>query len=200
MYIQLLDGKKILSEKLLQNITDTWKEYLVELPSDKDVSLATLRIVVKEPGNLFIDQVSLMHQSSIENQGFRVELTNAVASLKPTILRWPGGSFSEQYHFENGLGKQSERKGILRWDDFDPLSFGTDEFMAFCEKVGAEPQIVVPIGYHNYAGYMPDKDGRQDWLQRALDWMEYCNGDAETTKWGKKRAENGHPEPYNVKY
>ena len=72
--------------------------------------------------------------------------------------------------------------------------------MAFCEKVGAEPQIVVPIGYHNYAGYMPDKDGRQDWLQRALDWMEYCNGDAETTKWGKKRAENGHPEPYNVKY
>lgn len=47
---------------------------------------------------------------------------------------------------------------------------------------------------------MPDKDGRQDWLQRALDWMEYCNGDAETTKWGKKRAENGHPEPYNVKY
>lgn len=200
VYIQLLDGKKILSEKLLQNITDTWKEYLVELPSDKDVSLATLRIVVKEPGNLFIDQVSLMHQSSIENQGFRVELTNAVASLKPTILRWPGGSFSEQYHFENGLGKQSERKGILRWDDFDPLSFGTDEFMAFCEKVGAEPQIVVPIGYHNYAGYMPDKDGRQDWLQRALDWMEYCNGDAETTKWGKKRAENGHPEPYNVKY
>lgn len=58
--------EKILSEKLLQNITDTWKEYLVELPSDKDVSLATLRIVVKEPGNLFIDQVSLMHQSSIE--------------------------------------------------------------------------------------------------------------------------------------
>ena len=54
----------------------------MELPSDKDVSLATLRIVVKEPGNLFIDQVSLMHQSSIENQGFRVELTNAVASLK----------------------------------------------------------------------------------------------------------------------
>lgn len=50
----------------MQNITDTWKEYLVELPSDKDVSLATLRIVVKEPGNLFIDQVSLMHQSSIE--------------------------------------------------------------------------------------------------------------------------------------
>lgn len=52
---------------------------------------------------------------------------------------------------------------------------------------------MVPIGYHNYAGYMPDKDGRQDWLQRALDWMEYCNGDAETTKWGKNVRRTGIP-------
>lgn len=200
VYIQLLDGKKILNEQLLQGISEDWKEYFVEFPSRKDVPWATLRILTKEQGDLYIDQVSLMHQSSIENQGFRVELADAVADLKPSILRWPGGSFLEHYHFENGIGKQSERKGILRWDDFDPLSFGTDEFIAFCRKVGAEPQIVVPIGYHNYAGYAPDKDGKHDWLQRALDWMEYCNGDAATTQWGKKRVENGHPEPYNVKY
>lgn len=200
VYIQLLDGKKILNEQLLQGVSEDWKEYFVEFPSRKDVPWATLRILTKEQGDLYIDQVSLMHQSSIDNQGFRVELADAVADLKPTILRWPGGSFLEHYHFENGIGKQSERKGILRWDDFDPLSFGTDEFIAFCRKVGAEPQIVVPIGYHNYAGYAPDKDGKHDWLQRALDWMEYCNGDAATTQWGKKRAENGHPEPYNVKY
>lgn len=199
-YIQLLDGKKILSEQLIEGISEDWDEFFVELPSDKDAQLATLRIVTKEPGNLYVDQVSFMHQSSINNQGFRVDLTDAVAALKPTILRWPGGSFVEHYDFENGLGKQSERQGILRWDDFDPLSFGTDEFIAFCRKVGAEPQIVVPIGYHNYAGYAPDKNRKQDWLQKALDWLEYCNGDPVTTKWGNKRAENGHPEPYNVKY
>lgn len=200
VYIQLLDGEKILIEQLLQGVSEDWKEYSVELPSRKDVPLTTLRILTKEQGDLYIDQVSLMHQSSIDNQGFRVELTDAVANLRPAILRWPGGSFSEQYHFEDGIGKQSERKGILRWDDFDPLSFGTDEFVAFCRKVGAEPQIVVPIGYHNHAGYAPDKDGKQDWLQKALDWIEYCNGDAATTEWGKKRAENGHPEPYHIKY
>lgn len=66
--------------------------------------------------------------------------------------------------------------------------------------MGAEPLVVVPIGYHNYAGYAPDKDGKQDWLQRALDWMDYCNGDARTTEWGRKRAENGRYEPYGVKY
>lgn len=200
VYFQLLDGVKIVSEQLVEGISEDWTEFSVELPSNKDVPSATLRVITKEPGNLYIDQVSFMHQSSINNQGFRVDLADAVAALKPTILRWPGGSFVEHYDFENSLGKQSERKGILRWDDFDPLSFGTDEFIAFCRKVGAEPQIVVPIGYHNYAGYAPDKDGKQDWLQKALEWLEYCNGDSAATKWGKKRAENGHPEPFNVKY
>lgn len=200
VYIQLLDKKKILKEQLIEGVENDWKEFPVELSSHSDVPWATLRILTKEQGELYIDQVSLMYQSSIDNQGFRVELTDAAAALKPTILRWPGGSFSEQYRFEDGIGEQWQRKGILRWDDFDPLSFGTDEFIAFCRKVGGEPQIVVPVGYHNYGGYVPDKDGKEDWLQRVLDWMDYCNGDAVTTEWGKKRAENGHPQPYHVKY
>lgn len=199
-YIQLMNGLQVLDEQLIQGITGKWQEYPVTLSSSKNVPWGTLRIITKEVGHLYIDQVSLMHQSSIDNQGFRVELQDAVTPLKPTILRWPGGSFSEQYLFENGIGQQKDRKGILRWDDFDPLSFGTDEFIAYCRKLGAEPQIVIPIGYHNYAGYMPDKDGKQDWLKRALDWIEYCNGDPVTTEWGRKRAENGNLKPYNVRY
>lgn len=198
--VQLLEGGRVLCEQKISGIGSAWKEFPLELSSSQDVARATLRIQTTGPGDLYLDQVSLMHRSSKENQGFRPELTRAVADLKPALLRWPGGSFSEHYHFEHGLGRQSERKGIYRWDDFDPLSFGTDEFIAFCRKVGAEPQIVVPIGYHNYAGYSPDKDGVEDWLQRALDWLEYCNGDAATTRWGKVRAANGHPEPYGVKY
>lgn len=199
-YVRLMDGGKVLSEQRISGISASWKEFPVSLPAQKDIPWATLRIFTPEKGDLYIDQVSLMHQSSIDNGGFRVELTKAAGDLRPTLIRWPGGSFSEQYRFEDGLGPQSTRKGILRWDDFDPLSFGTDEFIAFCRKIGAEPQIVVPIGYMNNAGYVPDLKGYQDWLQRALDWMEYCNGDAKTTRWGKRRAENGHPEPYNVKY
>lgn len=197
--VQILDGEKVLKEQYIKGIEANWKEFQVELPCKKDVPWATLRIAVQGKGDLYVDQVSLMHQSSIDNDGFRPALAEAAAALRPTILRWPGGSFSEQYRFENGIGKQSERKGILRWDDFDPLSFGTDEFITFCRRIGAEPNIVIPIGYHNYAKYAPDKDGTEDWLQRALDWMDYCNGDT-TTTWGKRRAANGHPEPYNVKY
>lgn len=199
IYVRLLDGKDVLAEQTIEGITEHWHEFHLRLPSDRNVASATLQIYAKEKGIIKIDQVSLMYQSSVKNEGFNVELTNAVKAIKPTILRWPGGSFSEQYRFENGLGQQKERKGILRWDDFDPLSFGTDEFLAFCHKVGAEPQIVVPIGYHNYAGYAPNKGGKQDWLQRALDWMDYCNGDTNTTVWGGIRARNGHKEPYKIK-
>ncbi len=195
----LTDGNKVLARQNIAGITGRWQEFPLTFISKEDASQASLQIVTEEKGTLAIDQVSLMHHSSINNQGFRTELTEAVSALHPTILRWPGGSFSEQYHFENGIGKQSERKGLLRWDDYDPLSFGTDEFIAFCRKVKAEPQIVIPIGYHNYAGYAPDKNGKQDWLQRALDWMDYCNGDT-TTIMGRKRAANGHPEPYYVKF
>lgn len=200
VYVRMWDGEGGVAEQVLRGISGEWNEFPLDLPSHRNVAWATLQVIVKEKGDLFVDQVSLMHQSSIKNQGFRVGLADAVSALRPTVLRWPGGSFSEHYRFENGIGRQPERKGILRWDDFDPLSFGTDEFLAFCEKVGAEPLVVVPIGYHNYAGYAPDKDGKQDWLQRALDWMDYCNGDARTTEWGRKRAENGRYEPYGVKY
>ena len=213
--VQLLSDDRVVAEQTIGHLTRNWQEYPLTLVSSVDCRDATLRIVSR--GAFSIDQLSLMHRSSIVNGGYRRELAQAVGDLKPTTLRWPGGSFTEHYRFEYGLGPQYQRRGILRWDDFDPLSFGTDEFIGFCRKVGAEPVIVVPIGYHNYAGYAPDSlltahdlatvpdsfptgGVPGDWLQRALDWLEYCNGDAATTRWGRLRAKNGHPEPYNVKY
>lgn len=194
--ISLEHNGRTLAAQQLAGITGEWKEYPFVLNSQGDADDATLRIHTEEKGKLWIDQVSMMHQSSIANGGFRQSLTDAVAALHPALLRWPGGSFLEHYRFVDGIGPQRQRRGKLRWDDFDPLSFGTDEYIAFCRKVGAEPQIVVPIGYHNYRGYDP---GQTDWLQRALDWMDYCNGDS-TTYWGRKRIANGHAAPYNVRY
>lgn len=197
--VQLLNGSSIIAEQSITGINNKWNVYPLKFSTHVNCDSATLRIITQEKGNLFIDQVSLMHQSSLDIEGYRPDLLGAVKELKPTIIRWPGGSFVEHYNFENGIGPQYQRKGILRWDDFDPLSFGTDEFMAFCKRIGAEPNIVVPIGYHNYQGYAPNLYGETDWLQKALNWLEYCNGDS-TTPYGAKRAANGHPEPYNVKY
>lgn len=202
--VQVISDGGVVAQQTITGITGEWKEYPIRLETAGDCHDATLRI--KGKGAFSIDQLSMMHRSSKENDGYRPELARAVSDLKPTSLRWPGGSFSEHYRFEYGIGPQHQRRGILRWDDFDPLSFGTDEFLAFCHRIGAEPVIVVPIGYHNYASYAPDSiltahDTAEttDWLQRALNWLEYCNGDT-TTYWGRLRAQNGHPEPYNGRY
>ncbi|WP_256011872.1 family 16 glycoside hydrolase [Desertivirga xinjiangensis] len=197
--VQLLNGADVIAEQVIAGIKKGWNEYPIVLKPEEDCASASFRILSEGEGNWYIDQISLMHQSSIDNDGFRRDIFEVNKSLQPTLVRWPGGSFVELYDFENGLGKQHERKGILRWDDFDPLSFGTDEFIKYCQKVGAEPQIVLPIGYHNYDGYAPDRNGKTDWLRKAQDWLEYCNGSI-NTPWGAKRAANGHPESYNVKY
>ncbi len=133
-----------------------------------------------------------------------------------TILRWPGGNFAESYFWKRGIGPREKRplntneywaksslqkgtlynsiKNVLIYMMDSPYGvcgpdhdnqFGTDEFLVFCEKLGVEPYINV-----NYGSGTP---------QDATDWVEYCNGGLDT-KWGKKRAKNGHPEPYNVKF
>jgi alpha-N-arabinofuranosidase len=79
------------------------------------------------------------------------------------------------------------------WMDYDQNCFGTDEFIKFCREVNTEPVIVVSVHFER-----PDSE-REEIIQEALDWLRYCNEPA-TGEWGKVRAANGHPEPYNVKY
>ena len=120
-----------------------------------------------------------------------------MADLRPPVIRWPGGCFASAYRWKDGIGPQHERGVYPRpiWDDLDVNSFGTDEFVAMCRQVGAEPLIVVNIGTKRWNGEVQ----REAFLQEVCDWIEYCNGPADS-KWGKVRAANGHPEPYRVKY
>ncbi len=133
-----------------------------------------------------------------------------------TVLRWPGGNFTESYFWKRGIGPRDKRplnknefwaESSISQGKFYNFSkhtllsiipghygvvgpdhnnqFGTDEFLTLCEKLDVEPYINV-----NYGSGTPED---------AADWVEYCNGSIETP-WGRKRAENGHPQPYNVKY
>ena len=140
-----------------------------------------------------------MSEASIKNDGFRPDIYQAFADLKPTIIRWPGGCYAEQYRWKHGIGPQSARKKNLipMWDDYDPNALGTDEYLTLCRKLNAEPLLVVNTGMHvtgtkNAAEWQP-------WIDEACEWVEYCNGPV-TSKWGAQRAKNGHPEPYRVKY
>jgi len=122
-----------------------------------------------------------------DKRGFRKDVLQAVQNIKCPLLRWPGGNFASNYHWKDGIGPKDERpvRFDLAWGKEETNRFGTDEFIEYCQEVGAKPYICVNIGTGN--------------LDEAIHWLEYCNS-AGNTYYAKLRAKNGHPEPYWVKY
>lgn len=197
LVVRLRSGDEVLAESILGQPSDDWQRHDFQLTTKQSVASATLQVGGRGSVDLWLDQVSLMPKSWADEGGFRPDLLQAVADLRPPIIRWPGGCFASAYRWKDGIGPQDQRRvyPIEIWDDRDVNSYGTDEFLAMCRKVGAEPLIVVNIGTPQWR----QDDDDDTYLPDVLDWIEYCNGPADST-WGKVRAANGHPEPYGVKY
>ena len=152
-------------------------------------------LIMVKNGTIQVDMVTMTTQTGINLGGFRPDILQAVKELHPTCLRWPGGGYVAQYDWKWGIGPQEnrERWAHWMWMDYDQNCFGTDEFIRFCREVNSEPIIVVSVKFERPA------DEYDQILQDALHWLRYCNAPA-TDEWGARRAANGHPEPYNVKY
>ena len=195
--VRLTDGKRTLAEQSLPAPKAKWAEMPLRLRPSADAPDGAIELAVKGTGEVCVDQVSLMPASWRAAGGFRPDLLKAIAGLRPPIIRWPGGCFASSYQWKQGIGPQHKRLPHPReiWNDLDVYSFGTDEFVAMCRRVGAEPLIVVNIGSPNWNG----DAASHDYLQDVLDWIEYCNGPPDST-WGRVRAANGHREPYGVAY
>lgn len=195
--VALLDDQQTLASAALSKPMADWKELTFELRPARSADNATFQIMIRGKAEVWIDQVSLMPESWVQAGGFRPDLLQAIADLQPPVIRWPGGCFASAYRWKDGIGPQHKRVSypIEIWDDRDTNSFGTDEFVALCRKVGAEPLIVVNIGTPQWR----QQGDEEQYVQDALDWIEYCNGPADS-KWGRVRAANGHSEPYRVKY
>jgi len=193
--IRLLDGSNVLAETKFSKIGAEWKEYGFELKPHASSDHASISITTAGEANISLDQVSMMPESWSKQGGFRPDLLKAVSDLQPSIIRWPGGFYAERYRWKDGIGPQSKRQpySLALWDDVDVNSFGTDEFVAMCRKVKAEPVIAINTGRYD------DKTPRSVYLQEACEWLEYCNGPSDSP-WGSLRAKNGHPEPYGIKY
>ncbi len=122
-----------------------------------------------------------------DERGFRKDVIEAVRALRPPLLRWPGGNFASAYHWTDGIGPADRRpqRMELAWHGLESNRFGTDEFLAFCQAVDAEPYICLNLGTGT--------------IDEAQAWVEYCNGTSDT-EWVRRRRDNGHPEPYGVRY
>jgi alpha-N-arabinofuranosidase len=122
-----------------------------------------------------------------DEHGYRKDVMEAVRDLQVPLLRWPGGNFVSGYRWTDGIGpvEKRPRHTELAWHWIESNRFGTDEFIEYCRTMDIEPYLCVNMG----TGTMDE----------ARAWVEYCNGTADTY-WANLRRQNGHEEPYNVKY
>lgn len=164
-----------------------WERWQVELPARWDADDAALEIGCRGSGELHVRAPSLMSARDREAGGFRADVIELVRRITPPVVRWPGGCFVDAYRWRNGVGERDARPTVFdpAWRGWEPNDFGTDEFVAWCRAVGAEPYICVNTGSAD--------------AEEAAAWVQYCNGSPDT-QWGAQRAENGHPEPYGVRY
>lgn len=120
-----------------------------------------------------------------DEDGLRTDVLEAMRKIKVPILRWPGGCFVSAYHWKDAVGKERTPSFDKAWRVEDPNTFGTDEYIKMCRKIGCEPYICTNAGTGT--------------AEEMSDWVEYCNLDYEG-KYAKWRIANGFKEPHKVKY
>ena len=117
--------------------------------------------------------------------GFRTDVIAALGELKIPVVRWPGGCFASAYHWKEGVGRDRQPSFDKAWGVEDPNTFGTDEFVRWCRRIGAEPYICTNAGTGT--------------SEEMSDWVEYCNL-AGQGRYARMRRSTGFSEPHNVRY
>jgi len=210
---------QVLAEGRVQGFSTRWGTYECEMTASRTDARAKLRIRVEGTGQLDLDMVSLFPLDTWKGRknGLRADLVQMLADMKPGFLRFPGGcivegfDLSQRYQWKNTIGDPNERVlNINRWnfefkhrpapDYFQSYGLGYYEFFLLAEDLGAEPMPIITCGMacqFNTAELVP-MDQLGPYVQDALDLIEFANGTS-TSRWGRVRADMGHPEPFRMK-
>ena len=141
---------------------------------------------MEHAGDIIYDGIYAPDNPLSDNNGFREDVCQAIKDSHASTLRYPGGNFVSNYHWEDGIGPKEKRPRVFdyAWLTDDDNRMGTVEFIMLCRKVGAEPYICVNMGSGT--------------AEEAMHWVEFCNG-VTNTKYANMRRELGYEEPFNVK-
>lgn len=201
------------------SINGDWKKYSLSFSAMDTAQKGKLRVIFNGNGELHMDRLSLFPQHTWKNRpnGLRNDLVQKLADLKPGFLRFPGGCIVEgrdltnRYQWKTTVGVPEDRKLIMnRWnvefahknapDYYQSFGLGFFEYFQLAEDLGAAPLPIINCGMacqfnSSEVVSLPELD---PYIQDALDLIEFANGDV-TTKWGKLRADMGHPAPFNMR-
>ena len=193
-----------------------WKNVKATLVAKADVSDAVLQIKPVGTGKLALDMISLFPQKTFaaRKNGLRSDLAQTIAAIQPKFVRFPGGCVAHGdgidniYRWKNTIGPLESRVPQRNlWGYHQTAGLGYFEYFQFCEDIGAAPLPVLAAGVpcqNSAVGGAGQQGGiplseMGAYIQDILDLVEWANGNV-NTKWGKKRAEAGHPKPFNLKY
>ncbi len=185
------DGK-VHGEKTFSLEGGDWRICEFTFTSQNDDTNASFEISCSQQAELKLGVASLMPTDNF--RGMRKDAVALMDEIGISLLRWPGGNFSGEYRWKDGLLDVDERAPLFSYlpaetqphsGGYDFHEIGIDDFIALCREIGAEPYLTINLAW--------------DTPEEAAQWVEYCNGSTDT-EWGKKRAERGYTEPYNVKY
>ncbi len=212
------DNRK-LAEATLGEVSGEWKQYRAVIRATDTAYKGRLNVLLDRPGLVDIDLVSLYPKDTWKGRanGLRTDLAKLLGEIKPGFLRFPGGCIVEgrhletRYQWKTTIGDVADRHLIInRWnnefrhkpapDYFQSFGLGYFEYFLLSEDIGAEPLPILNCGMacqFNSAELVP-LDQLDHFIRDALDLIEFANG-AVTTEWGRKRAQMGHPAPFNLK-
>ncbi len=203
-----------------------WKKYTAELKSPRTEPKGALRLFLRGNATCDVEHVSLFPTDTWKGRenGMRKDLAQALFDMHPGVFRFPGGCIVEgtdlesRYQWKNSVGPVENRPlNENRWhytfghrffpDYYQSYGLGFFEFFQLCEDFGCEPLPVISCGLScQFQNPDPTKPGvhvpvdqLDSYIQDALDLVEFANGPVDS-KWGKVRADMGHPEPFNLKF
>lgn len=218
LIIRLVDKGGNVCGQTTVNISDSeWKKKQAVITALQTVDNVSLEIMPMFTGVLHLDMVSLFPQNTFNGRenGLRADLAQTLADMKPRFVRFPGGcvahgdGLGNMYRWKNTIGPLEARVPQRNlWGYHQTAGLGYYEYFQFCEDIEAEPLPVLPAGVpcqnsgtggHGQQCGIP-MDHMDEYIQEVLDLIEWANGDARKSEWGRKRAEQGHPKPFNLKY
>src|SRR5271163_1415744 len=193
----------------IPSIGTDWKQYNATLKTGNTGISATNHLVlsVEKPGTIWLDLVSLFPPTYKDREhGFRIDLMEKLADMKPAFLRFPGGNYlegnqiSERFEWKKTIGPWVDRPTHPSpWGYHSSDGMGLLEFLEWCEDLHMQPVLAVYAGYSLRGDHIEPGPTLEPFVQDALDEIEYVTGGTDT-KWGAERAKDGHPAPFSLTY
>ena len=213
--VSLKDGENTMASTTIGGGSKEWKQVRAVLRPNAGSNNAYLSIQpIKNDETVCIDMVSLIPQDTYKGHGLRRDLAETLEALHPRFMRFPGGcvthgdGIGNMYRWKETIGPLKDRKPLRNiWGYHQSRQIGFYEFFQMCEDMGMEPLPVLAAGVP-CQNSSDGGDGQQggipmeqmpEYVQEILDLIEWANGDA-STEWGRKRIEQGHKKPFNLKY